>query len=375
MAGGRAGRPATRSGAPPPGRRPRTRPPGRPRRPSTGRARPRRQAGAGRGRRRTPYRRGPRRRRGPGTRASRHCTRRARDEPRPDPTPLTAPDRRDTTGAVQEASASPPAAREAASVILARDAPGRLRGAAPPAASQQPVRARRLRVSRRACRAVRRGAGRRGAVPGPRTRRGRAAASRTSCPRSGPSASGWPRCAKRSRRRGSSSPTARTGARWSAASLGGDARARCREDSAMFGRLLAELDMVLATDRVAYWAHWITPEERPIRYDTRFFVAAAWPEQVAEPDGLEMVAARWIRPEDALAQAPGPRAGAAATDPGDPRVPLRRIATSTPSWRRPTDGRSGPSARASSGTAAAASASCFLRIPAGSETGPRRRIG
>ena len=59
-----------------------------------------------------------------------------------------------------------------------------------------------------------------------------------------------------------------------AASLGGDARARCREDSATFGRLLAELDMVLATDRVAYWAHWITPEERPIRYDTRFFVAA-----------------------------------------------------------------------------------------------------
>ena len=48
--------------------------------------------------------------------------------------------------------------------------------------------------------------------------------------------------------------------------------------------------MVLATDRVAYWAHWITPEERPIRYDTRFFVAAAWPDQVAEPDGLEMVA-------------------------------------------------------------------------------------
>ena len=87
-----------------------------------------------------------------------------------------------------------------------------------------------------------------------------------------------------------------------AASLGGDARARCREDSAMFGRLLTELDMVLATDRVAYWAHWITPEERPIRYDTRFFVAATWPEQVAEPDGLEMVAARWIRPEDALAR-------------------------------------------------------------------------
>ena len=79
-------------------------------------------------------------------------------------------------------------------------------------------------------------------------------------------------------------------------------RARCREDSAVLGRLLAELDLVLATDRVAYWAHWITPEERPIRYDTRFFVAASWPEQTPEPDGLEMVAARWIGPDDALAR-------------------------------------------------------------------------
>jgi 8-oxo-dGTP pyrophosphatase MutT (NUDIX family) len=77
-------------------------------------------------------------------------------------------------------------------------------------------------------------------------------------------------------------------------------RTRCREDSAAFGRLLAERDLTLATDRVAYWAHWITPEERPIRYDTRFFVAAAWADQVVEPDGLEMVAAQWIRPDDAL---------------------------------------------------------------------------
>src|SRR5262245_24852570 len=78
-------------------------------------------------------------------------------------------------------------------------------------------------------------------------------------------------------------------------------RTRSREDSAAFGQLLAERRLALATDRVGYWAHWITPEERPIRYDTRFFVAAAWADQIAEPDGLEMVDARWIRPADALA--------------------------------------------------------------------------
>jgi hypothetical protein len=31
--------------------------------------------------------------------------------------------------------------------------------------------------------------------------------------------------------------------------------------------------LVLRTDLLAYWAHWITPEFEPRRYDTRFFVA------------------------------------------------------------------------------------------------------
>ena len=80
----------------------------------------------------------------------------------------------------------------------------------------------------------------------------------------------------------------------------GAQRARCRADSAAFGRMLAELDLTLATDRVAYWAHWITPEERPVRYDTRFFVTPARSDQAAEPDGHEMVSARWIKPAEAL---------------------------------------------------------------------------
>ena len=91
------------------------------------------------------------------------------------------------------------------------------------------------------------------------------------------------------------------------ATLGGarPRRARCREDSASFGPLLGELDLVLATDRVSYWAHWITPEERPVRYDTRFFVAAAAPDQVAEPDGQEMVSAQWTDPAEALGRQRG----------------------------------------------------------------------
>jgi 8-oxo-dGTP pyrophosphatase MutT (NUDIX family) len=71
-------------------------------------------------------------------------------------------------------------------------------------------------------------------------------------------------------------------------------------DAAPFRRLLAAEGLVLATDRMAYWAHWITPEERPVRYDTRFFVAAAPPDATAEPDGTEIVGARWLTPADAL---------------------------------------------------------------------------
>ena len=33
-------------------------------------------------------------------------------------------------------------------------------------------------------------------------------------------------------------------------------------------------ELVLATDRVHYFSHWITPESAPARFDTRFFVAA-----------------------------------------------------------------------------------------------------
>jgi len=58
----------------------------------------------------------------------------------------------------------------------------------------------------------------------------------------------------------------------------------------------------LAVDQVHYFAHWITPEGAPRRYDTRFFVAAAPPDQVPAHDQGETIAAEWVRPGDALAR-------------------------------------------------------------------------
>ncbi len=59
----------------------------------------------------------------------------------------------------------------------------------------------------------------------------------------------------------------------------------------------------LATDRVHYFSHWITPEPAPKRYDTRFFVTALPPGQVPIHDDHETVDTVWVRPDDALARA------------------------------------------------------------------------
>ncbi|HLI88112.1 MAG TPA: hypothetical protein VKV37_05440 [Ktedonobacteraceae bacterium] len=58
--------------------------------------------------------------------------------------------------------------------------------------------------------------------------------------------------------------------------------------------------LVLATNLLVYFAHWITPEAAPKRFDTHFFLARAPAEQEAIYDRLETSAGIWIRPADAL---------------------------------------------------------------------------
>ncbi len=52
--------------------------------------------------------------------------------------------------------------------------------------------------------------------------------------------------------------------------------------------------------RMAYVAQWITPEESPRRYDTRFFAVAMPDGQSASADEWEAVDARWWEPAEAL---------------------------------------------------------------------------
>jgi 8-oxo-dGTP pyrophosphatase MutT (NUDIX family) len=49
------------------------------------------------------------------------------------------------------------------------------------------------------------------------------------------------------------------------------------------------------------FSRWITPTDVKVRFDTWFFACEAPPGARAVPDGSECVAARWLRPADALA--------------------------------------------------------------------------
>jgi 8-oxo-dGTP pyrophosphatase MutT (NUDIX family) len=66
---------------------------------------------------------------------------------------------------------------------------------------------------------------------------------------------------------------------------------------------LEQEQLVLACDTLVHFAHWITPEGMPKRFDTHFYLALAPDDQIALHDGYESVDSVWIRPQDALDEA------------------------------------------------------------------------
>lgn len=70
-----------------------------------------------------------------------------------------------------------------------------------------------------------------------------------------------------------------------------------------FGALLQEPGLELAGDRLALFAHWITPADSPKRFDTLFFLAAFDGDQAPLHDGHEAVDARWVNPAEAVGEA------------------------------------------------------------------------
>jgi len=70
--------------------------------------------------------------------------------------------------------------------------------------------------------------------------------------------------------------------------------------SASLAAIAQQEGLTLVTDELLHWAHWITPEAFPRRFDTHFFFAAMPPGQEAAHDQLETTESVWIAPEDAL---------------------------------------------------------------------------
>jgi 8-oxo-dGTP pyrophosphatase MutT (NUDIX family) len=65
-------------------------------------------------------------------------------------------------------------------------------------------------------------------------------------------------------------------------------------------QLLQEESLLLALDQLHYYAHWITPEARSERFDTRFFLVRHPIGQEASHDQKETTAGVWITPQKAL---------------------------------------------------------------------------
>jgi 8-oxo-dGTP pyrophosphatase MutT (NUDIX family) len=70
--------------------------------------------------------------------------------------------------------------------------------------------------------------------------------------------------------------------------------------SASMAEVLARNGLTLRADLLRPWAHWVTPELEPKRFDTRFFVAALPEGQAPVHYRGESDASEWVAPRDAV---------------------------------------------------------------------------
>jgi 8-oxo-dGTP pyrophosphatase MutT (NUDIX family) len=77
-------------------------------------------------------------------------------------------------------------------------------------------------------------------------------------------------------------------------------RRRLLDRSVSLAELLASRGLVLRSDLLRPWAHWITPVIESRRYDTRFFAAALPAGQLTRDVGGEAAEVQWISPAAAL---------------------------------------------------------------------------
>ena len=79
-----------------------------------------------------------------------------------------------------------------------------------------------------------------------------------------------------------------------------DYRAACQKDNRAFWTMVKAERFRLTTNQLVFFAHWITPEESPYRYDTHFFAAPMPAGQTPVADDHEVVDMRWLSPRGAI---------------------------------------------------------------------------
>lgn len=75
------------------------------------------------------------------------------------------------------------------------------------------------------------------------------------------------------------------------------------QEGVVFTLLLERLELRPNLEALLPFAHWITPEMVPKRFDTHFFLACMTGDTVLRHDGGETVDSLWINPSDAIAAA------------------------------------------------------------------------
>lgn len=80
-------------------------------------------------------------------------------------------------------------------------------------------------------------------------------------------------------------------------------RARMNAGEITIREFLERENLRLACDQLTRFAHWVTPDMMPKRFDTHFYLAAAPADQVLQHDGYESVDSVWITPQQAAADA------------------------------------------------------------------------
>lgn len=68
---------------------------------------------------------------------------------------------------------------------------------------------------------------------------------------------------------------------------------------------LEETGVVLDPGDLVPWSRWVTPAQEPRRFDTHFFAARAPEDADPRVDGIELIAARWAEPVEALRRREG----------------------------------------------------------------------